>query len=133
MKGRWSVLLVLVSVALISAPLGEAWSAKLDVARMAICTAVEEREPVGADSVFVSESERLFCFTELRGARDSTSVTHVWLYDGKKMAEVTLPVKSMRWRTWSSKKLVPAWKGDWMVKVLGAEGEVLAEKAFTIE
>ena len=127
------LLLSLAAASLLGALMSDAWCAELEVARIEICTAIEEREPAGSDSLFSSELEVLYCFTEIKGAEDSTAVTHLWSYGEREMAEITLPVKSMRWRTWSSKRLVEGWKGDWMVQVLSADGDVLAERSFTLE
>ena len=76
--------------------------------------------------------QKVFFFTRVRGAKQPTAVTHVWYWNEKKMAEVPLDVRSDSWRTWSSKKIDPVWKGSWAVKVLDASGEVVITKNFEI-
>ena len=49
------------------------------------------------------------------------------------MARVELNVGSGYWRTWSSKAILPEQTGPWEVKVLDAEGTVLAAAGFVIE
>ena len=102
------------------------------VERAVVCTDVVEREPVGAAESFPGDVSRLFCFTEIRGL-EGTTITHAWIHDGKTRARVELPVRSNRWRTWSTKKISPAWTGHWQVKVLDADGIVLSTQDFVVE
>ena len=98
-----------------------------------ICTAIEERMPVGTAATFTADVERLYLWCRITGAVDTTVVSHLWLYEGKEMATVELPVRSTSWRTWSSKTILPEWIGQWEVRVLDAEGEVLRSTSFTID
>ena len=102
------------------------------VAYGAICVGVQDREPVGVDSTFSATAGSLYCFTRIEGATDTTSVTHVWYYGEKKMTEITLAVKSSRWRTFSNKKIRPNWTGKWNVVVLSETGDPLAQLSFDI-
>ena len=102
------------------------------VIRAVVCTEVVEREPVGESSTFEAGVELLFCFTEITGL-EGTTITHAWIHDGKTRARVELPVRSSRWRTWSSKKLAPGWTGPWQIKILDAEGVVLSTVSFEVE
>ena len=104
----------------------------IEVAQAAICTAVEEREPVGVAESFPASIDRLYCFTDLRGAEGET-VVHAWIHEGTTRARVELTARADRWRTWSSKQILPAWTGQWEVKVLTAEGAVLHTSSFTVE
>ena len=49
------------------------------------------------------------------------------MYFGDVMAEVSFNVGGDRWRVWSSKTLVPEWRGDWNVIVVDEAGNVLHE------
>jgi hypothetical protein len=102
------------------------------VARAVVCAEVVDREPVGAAEKFDAQVERLFCFTEIRGL-EGTTITHAWIHEGKTRARVELPVRSNRWRTWSTKKVSPDWTGQWQVKVLDADGIVLSTQEFVVE
>lgn len=82
---------------------------------------------------FSEEAGQIYCLTRIRNLTDGSGVTHVWYYEGKTMARVELNVGSGDWRTWSSKRILPAWKGPWEVKVLDANGMVLASAGFTVE
>ena len=109
-------------------------AASLDIADVSVSTGIDRdaRSPLGAADSFPADCGNLFCFTRVRGAADTSSVTHVWYRGGEVMARVVLPVRSADWRTWSSKMILPTWTGDWEVKVLDPMGVVLASEAFNI-
>lgn len=102
------------------------------VARAQVCTDVVDREPVNPSTSFGADVGQLYCFTEIRGA-EGTTITHAWIHEGTTRARVDLPVRSPRWRTWSSKQILPAWTGNWQVKVLDADGVVLDTLDFVVE
>lgn len=93
----------------------------------------ETRTLVGEAETFGTDLERIWCLTRIRGVTPPATVTHAWYYEGKTMARVDLKVGSSDWRTWSSKRYLPAWTGHWEVKVLDEAGKVLASGSFTIE
>ena len=103
------------------------------VTEITICTAVEDRVPVGADTTFSSTVERVFCYTKISGAAADSSVTHVWYHGDNEMARQKLNVKADNWRTWSSKRIMESWTGEWRVDVLSAAGIVLESKAFKVK
>ena len=91
------------------------------------------RSPVSLDvSFFPADVGRLFCFSRLEGMTPPTTITHVWHYNEHEMARVELPVAASSWRTWSSKKILPAWQGEWLVQVLDADGNELDSVSFTV-
>lgn len=103
----------------------------------AITRGVSERAPLDRIEVYRinsgSATGRLSCFTRIDGADTDTHVTHVWFYGQREMARVELPVRSSRWRTYSSKKILAQWTGDWRVQVVAADGSLLGELAFVVE
>lgn len=101
----------------------------LEAKRVVVCTAVENREPVGAAESFPVSAGELVCFSELQGAAGAAEVTHVWALDGVERFRVSLPVRADRWRTWSRKRVSP---GTWSVTVLGPAGEELGKASFTV-
>lgn len=105
----------------------------LSVAEIAICDTVVNKAPVDTSKVFQQPVERLYCFTRVEGCPDPTFVTHIWYWGDKKMAEVKLPVKSRRWRTWSSKRIAKEWTGEWRVEILSSEEKLLKAVRFEIK
>ena len=121
-----------VAVVLVAAVYGSpvAREGGLTVEKMVFCTGIEDRAPAGENTQFFEQAERIYCFTRIGGAADTLEVTHVWYYGDEEKARVPLAVKSASWRTWSSKKMLPAWTGAWRVDVLGPGGEVLMSREF---
>jgi hypothetical protein len=103
---------------------------EITVDRIAICTAVVDREPQGESTEFDASVERLYCFTALNGA--AGQVVHAWYQGDSLRAKVTLNKgKAGRWRTHSNKKMAPEWQGKWRVDVLDENGNVLKSAEFT--
>jgi hypothetical protein len=106
--------------------------AETAIQRIAIAPQIVEREPIDSDMLFKAGSERLYCFTEVVTDQAPTNIVHVWMYRGKVMAEVPLKVGSQRWRTYSSKKMIKAWHGEWKVEVYSEEGALLKTAEFVV-
>jgi hypothetical protein len=105
----------------------------LTVAEAGITTAIVNQQSVDQISSYPADFGKLFCFTRIVGATEETSITHVWYFMDNEMAKVTLPIGSENWRTYSSKRFLPQWAGQWRVKVLDAEGNELTEIPFVLE
>ena len=105
----------------------EPWSGHLK--RAVFTTTIEEREPVGSVDSLSTASEEVLFFTEIVGL-DGHTVTHRWVQGGEVRAEVPINVGGPRWRAYSSKKMLPAWTGEWVVEVVDADGSVLGKKSF---
>lgn len=104
--------------------------AGLAVEDLVFCAAIKDRSPAGVADTFPADIYSVYCFTRLAGTRGTTAIKHVW-YRGKTNAgEMSLAVKSLPWRTWSTKEMRKEWKGDWRVDVLGPDGSVLASEKF---
>jgi len=111
----------------------EALQPAIAVKEGVIATTVENRLPEGVGTQFPATVGMLYCFTNVSGAVADTSISHTWYYQDKKMAQVVLPVRSILWRTWSSKTILPEWKGNWKVAVTAEDGILLTTIPFTIE
>ncbi len=108
-------------------------AASLNISRMEIAGSVENHEPVGTAATFPANTEKVYCFLELKGVPQDTTITYVWTLGPNEMGKVTQQVKkSSRWRTWASKTL-GGMKGDWKVDVLDESGAVLKSAAFKVE
>ena len=108
-------------------------SSAIKVEDIAVCTSVENRQPMGTDSVFSADAGKIYCFTKLTSETDSTEISHVWFYKGKEMIKINLPVKAKTWRTWSAKTIMPGWKGNWRVEVQDTDGNVISSLSFHIK
>ena len=100
------------------------------VGRALFTVGVDNREPVNiVDSINSSSHTSISFFTELNDMSGQTA-THQWTYNNKVMFEKSFEVKSERWRVWTSKTLIPSWKGTWTVNVLDDDRAVLSTKSF---
>jgi hypothetical protein len=105
----------------------------MEVAEMVVCTGVEDRVPVGADTMFLNTVEQLYCFTKVTGAAAEETISHLWYFVDKEMAKVDLTIGGDPWRTWSSKRITEEWSGNWRVDVVTASGEILKSMDFVIQ
>ncbi len=120
---------VAVMSALVLAPSAYAESA-LVVQDLILSRGIYEREPADIATSFEPSDERAYAFARISNEGPLTSVSFVWHYGSNLHAAVDLNVgTSQGWRTWSSAKLK---SGDWRVELVTEEGEVLAERAFTV-
>jgi hypothetical protein len=126
---RASILLLLGSLPLVPIP-GDALLA-LEV-EVVFAQSVDEKQPAGVDTVFASDAGRVYCWTLVTGATDSTRITHRWFYGDTEMASVDLDIGSSRWRTWSFKTIMPEWTGRWSVSVNDSGGRTLATSRFRV-
>lgn len=99
---------------------------------IAICAAVENKQPVGAGTVFTDDLDKIYCFTKIGGAQDTTSINHIWYFGDKEIVKVNLAVKSVSWRTWSS-KTVNMGLGKGYVEIVSEDGDVLGKAEFEIK
>jgi len=92
-----------------------------------------ERVVTGEAGSFAADVGLVWCRTLIKNVQYPAVVTHAWYHEGRTMARVELNVGSFHWRTWSSKEILPEQTGNWEVKVLDADGTVLAAAGFVIE
>ena len=111
----------------------EPMMSELSVDQMVFCTSVVDREPVGVDTAFADTVGQVYCFTQISGAEDTTTISHVWYLNGEEKASVDLSVRGKTWRTWSSKRIPKEWDGTWKVEVKSEDGSVLMIKEFAVQ
>jgi hypothetical protein len=115
-----------------SAPEAADQPASPHIARAQFTSGIEDREPVDRiDSISARDEPyaTVFYFTDIVDMGGET-VTHLWEHEGTTIAEVTFDIGSDRWRTWSSKQLMPNLTGEWRVVVIDAQGTVLKTDTF---
>lgn len=104
----------------------------LRVVSIDFATDIVDRKAVGVDTTFTADVGTVYCHSVIKGASDTTKVTHYWHYKSEEKARVPLTVASENWRTWSSKSIPESWTGSWRVIIEDQNGHVLASKMFTI-
>ena len=106
--------------------------ADLSVQEGAICRQIYRRRPLVSGTSFKASVGKLYCFTKIVGAQSPSKITHVWYFGNTPVARVNLRVKSLSWRTYSSKEIRQQDIGDWHVDVLGPRGTVLWSVEFKV-
>ena len=108
-------------------------AADLQIADGTMTTAIENQMPVDRIESYPADFGKLYCFTRIVGADENTEITHVWYYEDDEMARVTLSIGSADWRTYSSKRFLPQWAGNWKVVVLDSDQNVVGEIPFILK
>jgi hypothetical protein len=133
MKQRSFVLLLFFVFASVHFAYAQLSKDELSVQEMKFCTDIVDRVPVGAGDNFSGSLEKIYCYTEVANTGEPVQISHAWYYNDQKVGEVFLNIgKSSAWRTWSSKKILKSWTGQWKVEVLSPSGEVLETKDFIV-
>jgi hypothetical protein len=102
------------------------------VKQAVMCERVENRTPRGIKGIYPSSIGKLYCFTELTDIPAEGTIYHIWYHGKREVARVALSVSPPQWRTYSSKIILPGWKGGWRVEVIYGD-HVLKTLAFAIE
>jgi hypothetical protein len=103
--------------------------AAVRVEKIAVGTAIDNKEISGEASQFAASVNRVYCWVKVAADQVPAALKVVWSADGKKEAEVPLDIKYTSMRTWSSKNV---WPGSWKVEAVDNSGTVLSSKEFTI-
>jgi hypothetical protein len=106
------------------------WS--IEVVDAVITTAVIDRRPVDQVKAFPIRNGKLYCFTRIIGAEDPTEVYHVWYRGEQLISRIKLPVNSPDWRTWSAKRFLEDWSGEWRVEIQDVDGNLLQKINFQL-
>lgn len=113
-------LLVLIPIALKAEPAIET----------VLCTSIENRVPLDSLVQFDNDVERIYLWTRVTDYPDQTKLRHVWIHEGLERSDVELTIKGNPWRTWSYKTMRSEWVGNWEVKIVGVDGEVIKSVSF---
>ena len=73
--------------------------------------------------------EKIYFFTELVGLSGET-IRHQWFHKSELISELTFNIGGNRWRVNSSKRLGVLSIGEWQVKVVNRQDEILLTKMF---
>jgi|SRR5437879_885918 len=113
----------------VATPAVPATPAAIKVEKIAVGTAIDNKEISGEASAFDSSATRLYAWTKISTDQAPVIIKHIWSQGGKEEANVPLEIKYNAMRTWSSKSV---WPGSWKVDVTDDQGKVLASKEFTV-
>jgi len=105
-------------------------SNNLSVARAALATKIEERQPVGISDTF-TEGTKVYLYNMIiNPGGEPILIHHKWYRGDERVAAVKLGIKAARWRTWS---VIPVYgKGAWRVDIVEPSGRVIHSEKFTV-
>lgn len=106
--------------------------AVLSVEEGVIATGVENLIPIAPGRSFAADIGRLYCFTRIKTNRPDAVIKHLWFHGDQMVMEISLPIKSSNWRTYSMKTILPSAIGQWRVDVTSNDGTILKTLDFTI-
>jgi len=106
-----------------------------NVRRALLTYAVNNKEPadaiVRAVNVSSTKPVTVYYFTELT-AMNGQKVYHEWLRNGTVVSRYELDISADRWRLSSHKLLTAKNIGNWTVRLVNKNGQLLNEKAFNV-
>jgi hypothetical protein len=106
----------------------------ITVARAAIATGLNGYEPINPGDSFPPDVKRVYCLSQIKGARDSMQIEHRWYWNDRLIASVPLAIKSINWNTYSIKTILPDMTGEWRVSIVNSQKEeVLQTLKFTVK
>jgi len=104
----------------------------IEITELVITSKIVKGKPVDSIKRLSSNSDKnLYCFTRLIAPEGAeANIKHLWYKGDEKVAEFTLPVKGQKWRTYSKKRILKGWAGEWRVEVVDESGKLLKTVKF---
>ena len=107
--------------------------ANLNVLKATICADVEDRMPAGVGNTFSWSTHRVYVWSLVQAKHLPSEIRHIYYFEGRKVSDVALNVRSSSWRTWSYKTISnKRYEGSWQVDIASPEGQVLRSLYFEI-
>lgn len=107
-----------------------------NVSRAILTYKINNKEPVGETVKNLEVNHKkpiwVYYFTELN-AMKGNKVYHEWLKNGSVISKQELVVSSDSWRTSSRRLLSDSERGNWTVRLVDKNGQLLNEKKFKVE
>jgi hypothetical protein len=105
----------------------------LKVSKAAVCSDIEHHMPVDVAGTFPASVERIYVWNQVETDRYPTTIRHIYYFEGRKVSDVTLKIRSPSWRTWSFKSIADdRYRGDWRVDITTPDGTVLRRLFFKV-
>ncbi|NVO00112.1 MAG: DUF2914 domain-containing protein [Geobacteraceae bacterium] len=123
---------VAVIMLLLSAISVSAETADIQITEAVITSKLVKGKPIDSIKRLSSGTDKnLYCFTRTVAPEGyEGNIKHLWYKGDEKSGEYTLPVKGVKWRTYSKKSIQKGWAGDWRVDVVDESGKLLKSVKF---
>ena len=103
------------------------------VIRAVATSDVINKNPAGLSDSFPWSTEKVYTWTMIECDRPPSSVRHTYYFEGQKVNDIVLEIKSPQWRTWSYKTLLDKrYIGQWKVDITSDAGELLQSIFFEV-
>ena len=103
------------------------------VMRAVAASDVVNKNPAGLSNSFQWSMEKVYIWTMIECDRPPASIRHTYYFEGQKVNDVELKIKSPQWRTWSYKTLLEKrYIGQWKVDITSDGGELLQSIFFEV-
>ena len=103
------------------------------VMRAVAASDVINKNPAGLSDFFQWSTEKVYIWTMIECDRPPASIRHTYYFEGRKVNDVELKIKSPQWRTWSYKTLLEKrYIGQWKVDITSEGGELLQSVFFEV-
>lgn len=102
---------------------------ELTISESGVGAGVVRRHLVGRREEF-REGGRAWFWTRVEGGRRGDVLRHVWIHEGRTVADIRLRIGGPHWRTYTRRLLVPGSGGSWSVEARDAQDRVLAVERF---
>ncbi len=107
--------------------------AELNVLQASVCAEIKNRMPAGVDTSFSTSTQRVFVWSEIEAKQVPSEIRHIYYFNGQKISDVALDVRSTTWRTWSFKNISDdRYRGEWRVDIATSGGKVLRRLYFVV-
>lgn len=105
------------------------------VVRGSLAKYIRRKEPYGKIALPLQLDEHgkqtIYYFTELQDMAGKT-IYHEWLYKGKSLFKRPIRITQQSWRTTTHKTIRGTAPGDWTVRVIGENGEIMHQIDFKV-
>jgi len=132
MRGVFALTVIIVLLLALVIPTA-AEEAEFTLGRFVTCQRIVDREPVGITETFPDDTVKVYAFIEALDIAKETGIKIEWLFEDKQAAIIELTLgQSKRWRTYSSKR-IGIRHGNWEVRLLDSQDNLLRSLAFTVK
>ncbi|MGD8291059.1 MAG: DUF2914 domain-containing protein [Desulfobacterales bacterium] len=116
------------------ADLSSTASDNLKVVRAVAASDIQNKNPANIANAFRWSMERVYIWSRIECKQPPSSIRHIYYFEGQKVNDIELKIKSPQWRTWSYKTLFDErWIGQWKVDITSVEGELLQSIFFEVK
>ena len=97
------------------------------------CSEIDNRTPQRIGEAFEWSTEKIFIWSRIICEKPPSSIRHIYYFNGTKVNETVLKIRSFHWRTWSYKTLLDKrYIGPWRVDITTDDGKLLESINFEV-